>query len=818
MTESLWGEDFVVESSPIKTKKIIDKITKPKSSKTQVSITDKLKSIYDEVYRILGRYKENTIVIKTKEQLHEYIDSAISNNVIAIDTETNNSLQPLTCKLMGPCIYTPGCKNAYIPINHVNPITRERLNWQLTEADINEEFSRLVNVPIIMHNGKFDYQVIKCTTGVQLKVYWDTMIAARILDENEKSAGLKQQYIAKIDPTIEKYSIEHLFEDIEYALVDPEVFALYAATDAYMTYKLYMWQLDKFKLSEHKKLFDLFLNVEMPIMEVAAEMEMTGIELDLEYSQRLSNKYHKLADNVKAKIDNQLAQYKDLIDNWRKTDEANFHPKSTKPNKDGEYKYQKSKNEQLLDPPQLTSNTQFAILLYDVLKVPVVDKENPRGTGEDILKKIDNPLCELVLEQRGIDKLINTYIDKLPKCILPETGRLHAHFNQLGADTGRFSSSDPNLQNIPSHEKAIRMMFKASDGHVLVGSDFSQQEPRLLSSYALDDNMINSYKQNKDLYASIASGVYGVPYEDCLEHHPDGSNYPDGAERRKSVKGLLLGIMYGMSANSIAETIKKPIKEAQKIIDDFYSAFPKVKTWMDETKSFAKRFGYVEDFWGRRRRLPDITKDKYEIYLKDNNNSLDFNPLLGSKDIVKKTIPSSIIKYQSLVEKCRSRKDVENVKAQALNEGVIIKDNSYFISQAERQCVNARIQGGAATMSKKAMIKVYNDNTLKELGFKLLLAVHDELIGECPIENKDEVADRLTLLMKESALPEVVTPFKCDATIENVWYESEYAGKIKKEHNANIESMSEEESINKLLEIHSECTRENIINFIYNFS
>ena len=158
------------------------------------------------------------------------------------------------------------------------------------------------------------------------------------------------------------------------------------------------------------------------------------------------------------------------------------------------------------------------------------------------------------------------------------------------------------------------------------------------------------------------------------------------------------------------------------------------------------------------------------------------------------------------------------MKAQALNEGVIIKDNSYFISQAERQCVNARIQGGAATMSKKAMIKVYNDNTLKELGFKLLLAVHDELIGECPIENKDEVADRLTLLMKESALPEVVTPFKCDATIENVWYESEYAGKIKKEHNANIESMSEEESINKLLEIHSECTRENIINFIYNFS
>ena len=198
-----------------------------------------------------------------------------------------------------------------------------------------------------------------------------------------------------------------------------------------------------------------------------------------------------------------------------------------------------------------------------------------------------------------------------------------------------------------------------------------------------------------------------------------------------------------------------------------------------------------------------------------NNNSFDFNPLLGSKNIVKKTIPSSIIKYQSLVEKCRSRKDIEDLKARALNEGVIIKDNSYFISQAERQCVNARIQGGAATMSKKAMIKVYNDSILKELGFKLLLAVHDELIGECPIENKDEVADRLTLLMRESALPEVVTPFKCDATIENVWYETEYSTKLKAEHVKNLKnSMSEEQSFNELAETHSECSIEQIKSFL----
>lgn len=812
MTESLWGEDFVVESSPTKTKKIIDKITKPKSSKTQVSITDKLKSIYDEVYRILGRYKENTIVIKTKEQLHEYIDSAISNNVIAIDTETNNSLQPLTCKLMGPCIYTPGCKNAYIPINHVNPITRERLDWQLTEADINEKFSRLANVPIIMHNGKFDYQVIKCTTGVQLKVYWDTMIAARILDENEKSAGLKQQYIAKIDPTIEKYSIEHLFEDIEYALVDPEVFALYAATDAYMAYKLYMWQLDKFKLPEHKKLFDLFLNVEMPIMEVAAEMELTGICIDQEYAKRLSKKYHDKLVALTEKIDIELSKYDEVIAKWRTTEEANYKPEKINP-KTGEKTFQKSKSEKLSTPVALTSPTQLAILIYDILKHPAVDKDNPRGTGEDILSKIKLPICDLILEQRGLLKLINTYIDKIPQCICEKDGRLHAHFNQLGADTGRFSSSDPNLQNIPAKEKSIRMLFTASEGYVLVGSDFSQQEPRILANYAQDDNMINAYKDNKDLYATIASGVYNNDYWDNMEFHQDGSPNPQGKKRRKNMKSVLLGIMYGRGVASIADQISGSIQEAQKIIDDFYESFPKVKNWMDTTEEDAYRFGFVEDLWGRRRRLPDIQLPKYEVLLKDDlkNVNLNFNPLIGSLNIVQKQKDPRIVKYEKLLESCKSREQFHSYKEDADKEGVILRDNSGFISQAKRQCVNARVQGGAATMSKKAMIKVYHDEELRRLGFKLMLAVHDELIGECPIENADKVAERLCDLMKVSALPECIVPFKCDPTIEKVWYYTDYADVVKEHYEDYIkEGLSELDAFEKICIENCECTKEQL--------
>ena len=212
MAKSLWGDTFAVPTK-VESKKLIQKVSKPKQvtvkkEQTVVSVPrsskntltpELIKSIESEVLRILGKYKEQTVVLKTKQELHEYIDAAILNSSIALDTETNNSLQPLTCKLMGLCLYTPGQKNAYIPVNHVNLITGELLPDQVTEDDIHDELERLSDTKIIMHNGKFDYQVIKCTCKTDLKIYWDTMIGARILDENER-ANLKQQYIMKIDP------------------------------------------------------------------------------------------------------------------------------------------------------------------------------------------------------------------------------------------------------------------------------------------------------------------------------------------------------------------------------------------------------------------------------------------------------------------------------------------------------------------------------------------------------------------------------------------------------------------------------------------
>ena len=412
---------------------------------------------------------------------------------------------------MGPCIYTPGQKNAYIPINHINYVTGERLDWQLTEEDVAEQFKRLENTPIIFHNGKFDYEVIKCTTGVPLKIYWDTMIGARMLNENEK-AGLKEQYIAKIDPSIEKYDIEHLFSGIEYAIVDPEIFALYAATDAFMTYKLYEWQLKQFNLPDNKRIFDVFKNVEIPVITVAAQMELDGVEIDKEYATRLSEKYHKKSEELDKLIETELKKYDSVIAQWRLTPDANYHPPKKAGSGEG-----KSKAEQLDDPVSISSPTQLAILIYDVLQYKSVDKKMPRGTGEDILVKLNEkyqiPLCDLILQKRGLEKLIGTYIDKLPECVSPKDGRLHAQFNQLGTDTGRFSSSSPNLQNIPSHEKAIRMMFKAATKYADVEIN---EENNYYTVPETDDVLTeNGWKKVKEL--SVGDIICGDGTRDTIK-------------------------------------------------------------------------------------------------------------------------------------------------------------------------------------------------------------------------------------------------------------------------------------------------------------
>ena len=897
--ESLWGEE-IEEEIPVKkkekTKKALDKIAKPKKPKeakeviekviksTKITLEEKLALIRQEVLKVLAKQVDNVIVIRTKEEYFNYLEGAVKVGEIAVDTETNNSLDPITCKLMGLCLYYPGAKQAYVPVNHRDWQTKERLDWQLTEADIREGLEYLLeksfsrggwipdyegqsyvewyqnhieplstdsSIQWIYHNGKFDYQVLKKTCNIELPITWDTLLGAKLIDENEFSAGLKQQYVSKIDPEQEKYDIEHLFQGVEYADVDPYLFALYAATDSYMTYRLYKeYQYPIFSSKEYRDVYELLTQIEVPCITVTAEMELNGIEIDQEYSKRLQNKYHNRLANLDAKLQALLTRLDGTIEIWKHSNDAT--KKQMKKQSDKQranaiksanyddslwkfdcgtwYKLSKSKLEQLgldndevkLNPESLSSPVKLAILLYSILKAPRVNEEKPDGTGEDelkgIMKKSDNAdvkeLCNLMLARRELDKLLNSFIDTLPNKVNVDN-RIHCHFNQYGAATGRFSCSEPNLQQIPSHNKEIRMMFRAKEGYMLLGSDFSQQEPRLLSQFSQDTNMINAYKNGKDLYATIAMGVYHNKYEDNLEFNPDGTPSADGAKRRGSCKSLLLGIMYGRGVASIAEQIKGTVEEAQQIIDNFYNSFPQVKKWIQESEEFAKKTGYVSDLWGRRRRLPDILLPQYTIRYKDKNMANgDFNPFIGC---VNRTTSDKLIKeYENKLSKIKGRKQYDAIKNEALGNGIEIINNGGFISQAQRQCVNARIQGSAATMTKKAMIKIYKDKELRDLGFRLAIGVHDELIGECPEQNIDRAAELLTYDMKSCAQDKVSVPFKCDADISYNWYWNSFKSIVLKEfldyaaeHNNNYK-----EAYNYIVTEHTELTAENLLDVV----
>lgn len=267
-----------------------------------------------------------------------------------------------------------------------------------------------------------------------------------------------------------------------------------------------------------------------------------------------------------------------------------------------------------------------------------------------------------------------------------------------------------------------------------------QQEPRILCQYAQDENMLNAYREKKDLYATIASIVHNNSYWDNMEHFEDGTANPDGKKRRGAIKSVVLGILYGSGPATVAEQITNgrrnkdgsikesdicTVEEAQGIINKFYAGFPKVKKWIDETKKFAMKTGYVEDIYGRRRRLPDLLLPRFEISLEKDARKEKLNPLLYVlKDLVVEK-PKIVTDYELKFEKCKTTKEISALKAQAQKDGVNVVDNGGFISRSERQCVNALCQGAAASMSKRAMINAYNDKELRELGFRLVIVVHD---------------------------------------------------------------------------------------------
>lgn len=411
------------------------------------------------VLKNLGKYEQESLLIRTVDVLHSYIDKCIDNNVISIDTETTG-LDPILDKIVGVCIYTPGEKTAYIPINHISYITNELLPEQLKPEQVAYELQRIVDnkTNVIMFNAPFDIRVIRNQLGVYMTCNWDCYLGARLMNENEPSNQLKklhQKYV--LNGKEDAFTFDDLFKGVAFDKVPIKSGYLYAAHDAIITYELYEFQKQYLYYEEDKPLDArngmngvswVFENIEMPIVDVVCNMEDNGVDFDNAYAKELSVKYNEKLKVILEQFEKELKQYENSINSYS-------------------VKYPGK-----LDTPiNIASSSQLAILFYDILKIESPDSKNPRGTGVEILNKIDNPLAKIILEYREVSKLLSTYIDKLPNCVNSKTGRIHCKFNQYGADTGRFSSNAPNLQNIPSRNHDIRKMFIATQEEKIVNFD-----------------------------------------------------------------------------------------------------------------------------------------------------------------------------------------------------------------------------------------------------------------------------------------------------------------------------------------------------------
>lgn len=766
-------------------KKALEMLSK-KSSKKQVakvvpkSISGKVQLAKEMSKEVFADKLNRLELLDNENKIREYIDCAITNGIIAVDTETNG-LDRIDGKIAGVCLYTPGQKGVYIPVRHESFMTGIELKTNISPEFMHEQFERMnkSNIKYVLHNAKFDMHILWWMLGIKIIPYWDTQIGSQLLNENEphKLKVLYKKYVDNADENSKVASFNSLFKGIEFNKVPPDVAYMYASFDPIMTYELYQFQYNFIDINGKyckekglERVAEVFRNIEMPLIQVVFEMECTGVKIDTDLAEKLKAQYTKHKDAAEEKFNLEIEKLNDKFDKLMIKNPAAYN----KLFKDGIRKV------------SISSPTQLAILFYDVLEFESPDKKSPRGTGEAILKSFNHPLVDSILEYRSMSKLLSTYIEAIPQHIAKRDNRLHANFNQYGAKTGRFSSSDPNLQNIPSQKTTlsdgtvidaghdIRQMFIAGDGMVIVGGDFSQQEPRCLAHMSDDPHMLQAYLEGKDLYATIASKIYKMPYDECKEFRADGTVNPDGKARRTSVKPVLLGLMYGRGVPSIAEQMKISTQEAQKIIDDFYAEFPKVKEFVDFAQTFARDYGFVETAWGRKRRLSDMQLPPIEIKPCIKSYSDNFDPFAfdATESIPQDDyVPDEVYrKYYTLLNRARGRQQQQKVKELAEQEGYTIKDNRGFIEDAKRQCVNSIIQGSAADMTKLTMIKIFNDEELNKLGYKLIIPVHDEVLGICPRENAKAVRDRLEYIMVHIVDGKFKIPMKCDIEVTERWY------------------------------------------------
>lgn len=504
--------------------------------------------------RQLGDY---TLVVSS-EQLAQLAEQLAQAKIVALDTETDG-IDTMRCKLVGISLSLAEGQGCYIPVGHIQRMGEPaQLPWESISAALAPALSR-DDLLKVMHNAKFDLEVLTQAGLTVAPPYYDTMLAAWLLEPSGRGIGLKEQAfqrlgveMTQINQLLGKGSKQLTMDRVSLSDVGP-----YAAADADLTLRLHT-VLDK-ELDREPAARRLFDKLEMPLMPVLAEMEMRGMLVDTAYLAQMS-----------AEMSKQLAELEQQIY------AAAGHPFN------------------------INSTKQLGEVLFEELKLPSA-KRTRTGYSTDVsvleeLRKV-HPIAQLLLDYRQLDKLRSTYVETLPTLVNPRTGRVHTTFHQTGTSTGRLSSSDPNLQNIPVRNelgRQIRGAFVAAPGCVFLSCDYSQVELRLLAHLSGDPEMISAFHRDEDIHATTAAALFGVPLEAVTK------------EQRSLAKAINFGLMYGMSSYGLSARTDLSVPEAEQFIATYFGRFSGVKAYLDETIRRANETGYVETVLGRRRYFPEL--------------------------------------------------------------------------------------------------------------------------------------------------------------------------------------------------------------------
>lgn len=628
-----------LSSSPIQGN-LFEEFSDNSSNENKYSNLRELKDVPHEYY-----------LIDNEEEIKDLAAKICNQEFCSFDTETTG-VDPISSEIVGMSFAFKEGEAYYVPVESNFENAKKRI-------ELFNIFFENEKILKIGQNIKYDITVLK-KYGIEIKgKLFDTMIAHYLLNPELRH---NMDYLAETYLEYRTIHIEELIgakgkNQLNMRNLSPEQIKDYACEDADITLKLKNI-LEK-SINENQ-LANLLYSIELPLIYVLADMEYTGVKLDENALKEYSKKLTEILISYESEI--------------FKLADGEFNINSAK--QVGEILFEKLK---IVDKPKKTKTGQYV-------------------TSEEVLEslKASHPIVAKILEYRGTKKLLSTYVDALPLLINPRDNKIHTSYNQTITSTGRLSSSNPNLQNIPIRDdqgREIRKAFVADEGSTFFSADYSQIELRIMAHLSKDENMIDAFNSGADIHAATAAKIYKIPLEEVTSN------------MRRMAKTANFGIIYGISIFGLAERLTIPRGEAKLLIDGYFESYPKVKEYMDNIIQTAKEYGYVETIFGRKRYLPDIN----------------------------------------------SR-------------------NATVRGYAERNAINAPIQGSAADIIKVAMNKIFECFEKENIKSKMILQVHDELnFNVC----NDELSRVKEIVIEEmESAYQMVVPLKVDTGTGTNWLEA----------------------------------------------